>query len=167
MILQRFASDVKQLVPQSIELSSLLIVQHQSPQVIVLPVKQSQGDNLVDRHDAGVAERRREEVAEAADRPFDALPRRAPVTNQDRIVRRDIQGSRPGGQDLHLDRALVAVHGVQLGGANQFAVPGQLRRNAELDDLGRPNHQVGRIDGVSQRVAAKASAWFQILLQAR
>ena len=66
---------------------------------------------------------------------------------------------------MHLNRAFETVFGVQLGGADQFAVPGQFRRHAKLDDLGRPNHQVSRIDGVPQRMAAKAVTWFQILLQ--
>ena len=135
--------------------------------MVVLPVKQRQGDNLVDRHNAGVTQGRWKQVAKPADRPFDSLSRRTAVANQDRLARRDVQGGRPGRQDLHLNRAVGAVLGVQLGRADQFAFLGQFRRDPEFDDLGRPNHQVSRIDGLSQRVPAKAVAWFQILLQGR
>ena len=86
LVLQRFTGNVKQLVPQPVEMGGLPVVQHQPPEVIVLAVKQRQGDNLVNRHNAGVTQGRWEQVVESTDRAFDAIPRGAPLANQDRIV---------------------------------------------------------------------------------
>ena len=63
---QRVVADKVQLVPQSIELGGLSIIQHQSPQLIVFAMEQGQRHDLVHRHDLGVAQRRRKQLRKSS-----------------------------------------------------------------------------------------------------
>ena len=54
-----------QLVPESLELQSLLVIEHEFPELIVFAIKERQRDDLIDGHDLGVTQSDREKIPEA------------------------------------------------------------------------------------------------------
>ena len=85
-----------QLGPEPVELGGLGLVEHQPPQVIVLAVKERQRDDLVHRHDLGVAKGRGKDLADRHRTPL-----RTAAARPSRRGRRPAARARPlvGGSD--------------------------------------------------------------------
>ena len=62
----------------------LSVVEHQPRELVVLAIEQRQRDDLVDRHDLGVAKRGGKQAAEVVERRLDSFPRRAAFVDDDR-----------------------------------------------------------------------------------
>ena len=72
-LFERCVADKQQLLPQAFEFLGALIVEHQPAQVFIFTVVKREGDDFVDRNDAGVAKGCGEEVAELGERFFELL----------------------------------------------------------------------------------------------
>ena len=78
---------VAKLGPEAVELGGLCLVEHQPPQVFVFAIEERQGDDLVDRHDLGVAQGRWEDLTNRIERSLEAAPGVRSLVSNDRQIR--------------------------------------------------------------------------------
>ena len=165
---QSIVADKVQFVPQLIEPRGLCVVEHQPLEMIVLAIEQRQRDDLIDRHDLRVTQRRREPASEFIERRLDSLPRFAPLPDNDRrrvrhaaivrcprAIRVRLDGrrrSQAGGglglrrQHLQLHASLLAGLGVQRPRDNELGPRDEVRRETNLNHRRSLHTQARRFD---------------------
>ena len=175
---QRALADVVQLFPEPVEIGSLLIVEHQPSEMIILPIEEPQREDLVDRHDLVEAERSREQATILIESPLDPPPRRAVFGGEKDSLERNVSmirehlghfrerhgglaGNQPGrsgrraDDHVNLHTPLAARLLVERSGRDQLAAGCQVAGKTNLDDRGDRNKQRGRADRMALGVFAE------------
>ena len=137
--------------------------------MIVFAIEQRERDDLVDRHDLGVAQGRGEQLAEVVEGRLDPLPRRAVVVDDDRrrvrhspivavhwpfaiVTVTSLGAARIRGRfardDFELHAPLGAGLLVEHAGRDQLAAGDQVGGKTNLDHRRGTNAEAGRVDGV-------------------
>ena len=139
-----------QLGPEPVDLGGLGLVEHQPSQVVVLAIEKRERDDLVDRHDLGVAKGRREDLADRVETPIrtGAAPAE-PSRNDDRQLGHDSRAM------LWAARQATATARSLRAGAS---LPARRRSQARSPQPGRPARRTSSTSGACTPMLAASIA---------